>query len=40
MGNVYPNTKCGILGLVFSLFDPLGIVGPVLLESELVIQEL
>ena len=36
----YPNSKRGILSLVSSVFDPLGILTPSLLELKLIIQEL
>ena len=38
--NAYPNTKQGIISLLCSLFDPLGIVVPVLLEPKLIVQDL
>ena len=36
----YPNTKRGILSFVSSIFDPLGVLIPSLLEPKLIIQEL
>ena len=33
-----PNTKRGILSLIASSFDPLGIVTPAILEAKLIIQ--
>ena len=35
-----PNTKRGILSLVASIFDPLGIVTPAILEAKRIIQSL
>lgn len=35
-----PNTKRGILSLVASIFEPLGIVKPAVLEAKLIIQSL
>ena len=35
-----PNTKKGILSVVASIFDPLGIVSPAVLEAKLIIQSL
>ena len=37
---VLPNTKKAILNLVASIFDPLGIVTPAVLEVKLIIQTL
>ena len=34
-----PNTKRGILSLLSSTFDPLGIVSPVILKARLILQE-
>ena len=36
----YPDTKRGLLSLISSIFDPLGIVTPSILEPKLIIQEL
>ena len=36
----YPNTKRGILGHISSIFDPLGLLVPFLLEPKLIIQQL
>ena len=36
----YPNIKCGILSFVSSVFDPLGVLMPSLLERKLIIQKL
>ena len=35
-----PNTKRGILSFTSSIFDPLGMISPAILESKLLIQEL
>ena len=35
-----PNTKRGIFSLVASIFDPLGIVTPAILEAKRIIQSL
>jgi len=36
----YPESKRGLLGLLCSVFDPIGIVAPCLIEPKLIIQEL
>ena len=36
----YPNTKRGILSHISSIFDPLGLLVPLLLEAKLTIQQL
>ena len=36
----YPNTKRGILSHISSIFDPLGLLVPFLLEPKLIIQQL
>ena len=38
--NSLPKNKRGILDLVASIFDPLGIVTPAVLEAKLIIQSL
>ena len=35
-----PNTKHGILSFTSSIFDPLGMISPAILEPKLLIQEL
>ena len=34
----YPNTKGGILSHISSIFDPLGLLVPFLLEPKLIVQ--
>ena len=36
----YPDTKRGILSLISSIFDPLGILTPCLLQPNLIVQQL
>ena len=36
----YPNTKRGILSHINSIFDPLSLLVPFLLEPKLIIQQL
>ncbi|XP_078020591.1 uncharacterized protein LOC144459801 [Epinephelus lanceolatus] len=35
-----PATRCGILSTVASLFDPLGLVAPILLKAKIILQEM
>ena len=36
----FPTTKRGVLGKLYTIFDPLGILNPCILELKLIVQEL